>query len=442
MKKPNIVFIFADDLGFGDLGCYGNRDIKTPNIDKLASQGTRFNQFHVASPVCSPSRCAAITGQYPAEHNVHGHFAKYTLNAQREMPNWLDLDSVTVPQLLGKAGYKTAHYGKWHLGGGGGVNGHPDAPVPTAYGFDDSRVWNGNGPTWSGTEHFPFAVCNDDDDEFLYHSDMLAVDEAMTFIEKSKEEQESPFYIDVWLRSPHTPLRATQEQRKLYSDLPEPEQTYYSVVTEADKQVGRLLDYLHKNNLENDTLVIFSSDNGPESKNKNNLLSSFCCGSTAGLRGRKRSLYEGGIRVPFIAKWTGKIPENEFDFDSVLSAVDLLPTFCSLAGVKLDKDLCLDGEDISAALFQKTYHRKKPIMWEWLPANRDSDSKECPVHAIRKDDFMLLKNPDNKRIELYNIKKDWSQLSNVAKNYPEVVKELSNQLELWTTRLPNAELRK
>lgn len=181
-NKPNIIFIFADDLGFGDLGCYGNPEILTPNLDRLAQRGTRFMQFHVASPVCSPSRAAVLTGLYPARKRVHGHFARFPENEKRDMPNWLDVNSQTIPKMLKRAGYHTAHYGKWHLGGGGGQHGHPDAPLPTAYGFDDGRVWNGNGPTWVGLEKWPFAVCNDDDEVFLPHSDSLAVNEAISFI--------------------------------------------------------------------------------------------------------------------------------------------------------------------------------------------------------------------------------------------------------------------
>ncbi|MFI3209225.1 MAG: sulfatase-like hydrolase/transferase [Eubacteriales bacterium] len=439
MKKPNIIFIFADDLGYGDLGCYGHSEINTPNIDRLAEKGTRFMQFHVASPVCSPSRAAVITGKYPAKHNIHGHFAKYTLNEEREMPNWLDENCMTIPKMLKDAGYATAHYGKWHLGGGGGMHGHPDAPTPMDYGFDDSRVWNGNGPTWVGTEKWPFAVCNDDDEEFLPHSDMLAVNEAIAFMEEHKEEA---FYIDVWLRTPHTPLRVTPEQRAQYASLPEPKQTYYSVVSEADKQVGRLLDRLEALGLEEDTLVLFSSDNGPETFTPDNPLAKWSCGSTSGLRGRKRSLYEGGIRVPFIASWKGKIAENEVDFDSLLSSVDLLPTFADLAGVKLTSDMDLDGEIISEALCNRPYRREKALMWEWLPADRGEESKECPVHAIRKDDYMLLKNPSNNRIELYNIMKDHAQICSVTNAKEELVTEMMEQLDQWTNGLPIASARK
>jgi N-acetylgalactosamine-6-sulfatase len=143
--SPNFVFIFADDWGWGDLGCYGHPNLKTPNLDSLARDGILFTQFYVNNPVCSPSRTGIMTGQFPARHRIHGHFATPEQNAERDMPDWLDPDVTTVTDLLKGAGYATGHFGKWHLGGG--PNGRAEAPLPQAYGIDDSRVFNGNGPT-------------------------------------------------------------------------------------------------------------------------------------------------------------------------------------------------------------------------------------------------------------------------------------------------------
>lgn len=432
-KKPNILFIFGDDWGYGDLGCYGHSELLTPNLDRLAFQGTRYTQFHVTSPVCSPSRCSVITGHYPARHCVHGHFARFDDNKKRDMPNWLDPNVYTVPGLLQRAGYRTAHYGKWHLGGGGGLHGHPDAPKPAEYGYNDTRVWNGNGPTWHGTKLWPFALHMDLDEEFLPHSAELAVNEAMKFI---KNDYVKPFFINLWLWTPHTPIRATDEQRRVYSHIPEPKQTYYAAITEADRQIGRLLDMLDETGLTDNTLVIFSSDNGPERYNGNNPELRFCHGSTAGLKGRKRSLYEGGVRVPFIVRWPGKTKAGEVDYESLLSSVDLLPTFCKIAGIDIPADLDPDGVDITDALTGSGFSRPKPLMWEWRFANLSLSSKECPMYAIREGEYVLLKNPDGNRVELYDIYKDYSQLDNIALKHADIVERLTKQLDEWIKSLP------
>jgi len=159
-RAPNVIFILADDLGWGDLGCYGHRDIKTPNLDRLASQGSLFTQFYVSNPVCSPSRTGFTTGHFPARHKVHGHFATPEINEARGMPNWLDPTVVTIPRILKQAGYATAHFGKWHLGNG------KQAPGPEAYGFDDHRTVNSNGPTW-----------DEPDSSFRARSSELIIDE-------------------------------------------------------------------------------------------------------------------------------------------------------------------------------------------------------------------------------------------------------------------------
>ncbi len=441
MKKTNFIFIFADDLGYGDLGCYGNEAIKTPNLDRMANEGTCFMDFHVASPVCSPSRCTVLTGHYPARHMVHGHFCQYPDNESREMPNWLDPNVVTLPKLLKNSGYRTAHYGKWHLGGGGGMHGHPDAPKPIEYGYDDTRVWNGNGPNWNGLKKWPFELHNDADEIFLPHSDMLACTEAIEFIKTSQKEQK-PFFINLWLRTPHTPHRATEEQREPYKDIPEPFQTYYSIVTEADKQIGRVLDSLAEFGLEEDTLVIFSSDNGPESVHPSNLEGTrYCQGSTGGLRGRKRSLYEGGVRVPFIVRQKGKVPPRKYDYEKLLSSADILPTFCDIAGVPLPEDYRPDGVVMTDALYGRDWKREIPLMWEWLFADQNDRSKECPSHALRDGDFVYLKNLSENREELYDLSRDERQLENIAKKHRDICLKMSAQIDEWTTTLSRNTLR-
>jgi arylsulfatase A-like enzyme len=420
--RPNILFIFMDDLGYGDLGCYGNSKIKTPNIDKFSTEGTIFKQAYVTACVCSPSRCSVITGYFPARHHIHGHFAGNELNAQRGMPNWLDPTVETLPRLLQKAGYKTAHYGKWHLGGGGLPNGDPNAPEPKVYGYDDTRVWNGNGPTWKGQEHWSEVRLMDEDFEWVPNSSKLAVNETIDFMTKHKNEK---FFVNLWLKDPHLPLAPTEEQRKPYKDIPEPEQTYYSVINDADYHIGRLLQKLDELGLRDKTLVIFSSDNGPETYVAN--LGS--AGSAGVLRNRKKSLYDGGIRVPFIVRWPGKTPAGRIDETSVVSTIDLLPTFCGIVGEKVPVDLKPDGQDIADALIGRSFRRSRPLMWEWRPLNE---------LAIRDGDWkLLIRQKENKQeVELYDIVKDLREKNNVADNHKDVVAKLSEELLAWKSTLP------
>jgi len=183
--------------------------------------------------------------------------------------------------LLRENGYRTAHYGKWHLGGGGGIHGHPDAPFVREYGYDDTRTWNGNGPTWYETTPWPFTLYNDSDAVFAAHSSRMAVDSTIDFIQ---QDSDKPFFINLWLMDPHTPLHPTEEQREPFKHQPEPQQTYYSVIHNADRHIGRRLDELDELGVADDTLVIFTSDNGPEVSRRK--LGTY--GSTLHLRGRWR----------------------------------------------------------------------------------------------------------------------------------------------------------
>jgi N-acetylgalactosamine-6-sulfatase len=223
-NPPNFVFIFGDDWGWGDLGCYGHPTLKTPNLDALARDGILFTQFYVNAPVCSPSRTGFLTGQFPSRHGVHGHFADPELNARRDMPDWLDPEVVTIADLLKGAGYMTGHFGKWHLGGG--ANGNPSAPEPKEYGIDIHRVFNGNGPTW------------DNGRDFRPHSTEAIVDETIRFIEQNRE---GPFYVQAWLLDTHAYLNPTEEQREPYKNLGGALEVYYGAATAADHQIGRLI---------------------------------------------------------------------------------------------------------------------------------------------------------------------------------------------------------
>jgi N-acetylgalactosamine-6-sulfatase len=422
-RRPNVIHILADDLGWGDLGCYGNRFVSTPNIDKLAKSGTLFTQFYSANPVCSPSRTAWMTGQFPAHHRIHGHLATAELNAQRTMPNYLDPQVAFLPRLVREAGYATAHYGKWHLGSG------EDAPPPGAYGLDHFKTVDAHDDSWAETQKDPW---------FRAKSTAMIVDEAIRFIESHKSKQ---FYANLWTLVPHATLNPTPEQMAPYDkfqaagvDHKSARQIFYASVTDLDTQVGRLMAKLEELDLVKHTIVVFSSDNGPEEIQIRNAGHSGV-GSPGPFRGRKRSLYEGGVRVPLIASWPGRIAAR-VNSASVVGAVDFLPTVARVTNAKIPKDWRLDGEEIVDALTGSTRPRRKPLYWEWRFAIAGPQLNQSPSLAIREGDYKFLVNRDGTRPELYNIPKDPMELNNLADRMPDIVKKLQEPLQAWHKTLP------
>ncbi|MBA7675810.1 hypothetical protein ES703_84048 [subsurface metagenome] len=423
VRKPNFVFVFADDLGWGDLGCYGNRQLKTPNLDELAKNGMLFTQFYVNGSVCSPSRAAIMTSHFPARHGIHGHFATEKLNKARAMPDWLDPKVHTVTKLLNDAGYTTGHFGKWHLGSGEG------APTPGDYGVDEHCTRSSSGPQLTGT----------DDPYFRARSTTQIVDRTIDFIEKNRDK---PFYVNLWSLVPHATLHPTDEQMKPYQryaprGVPYKgvKQIYYASVSDLDRQIGRLIRRIDELGLGSNTVIAFSSDNGPEDFDIRNAVHSGI-GDTGPFRGRKRSIYEGGVRVPFIVRWPGHVPSGRVDNTTVIAGVDWLPTVCSLADVRLPDDLNPDGEDMSTALLDKSKQRTKLLMWEWRFRIVGDMVHKSPMLAIRDGKWKLLMNPDRSRIELYDIPEDPTELDNLAARHPDVVKKLSQQLLKWQATLP------
>ena len=434
-SRPNILFIFADDWGFGDLGCYGSKEVATPNLDQLASQGTRYTQFHVSSGVCSPSRTSVITGQFPARHRVHGHFAGNDVNERRGMPNWLNENlPVYLPRILQEAGYTTAHFGKWHLGGGGLPHGDLSAPGPKTYGYDETRVWNGNGPTWKGDQKWPTTRYMDSDTLWAQSSSKIAIDAAIDFLKRNKDGK--PMFINLWLKDPHTPLWPTDEQRQPYKgkDLHPDQETYFSVLTDADFQVGRLMEALTSMGLDETTLVIFSSDNGPAAYPP-----AAIAGSTGGLKGRKATIFQGGVNVPFIARWPGHLASEKVDSQSILSGVDLLPTFCELANAELPDDYLPDGESFASIFENVPFQRTKPLFWDWRFAHVGDNPQQVnrwPENAVRHGAWKLYYNAKIERIELYNIPNDPFETNNLSESKKEIVVELLALLKAWKASLP------
>lgn len=429
-RPPNIIFILADDLGWGDPGCYGNTQLQTPNLDRLAQQGMLFKQFYVSAPVCSPSRASFLTGRFVNQHGIYSYLLGKEANQRRGLPSYLDPNLLLLPKLLHNGGYATAHFGKWHLSAYDDM----DAPPPSKYGFDDHRTLRDNGDgierpaedipgwnIWRGAREGPKWH------DFKARSSELIVDESIRFIESHRSQ---PFYIDTWFFDPHARLTPTALQMQPYDKLGTPFRIYYGAVTNMDAQVGRLLRRLDELELANDTLVLFSSDNGPDDIHVQNA-SEHGVGDPGPFRGRKYSGYEGGIRLPLIARWPGHIPAGRVNESTVVSGVDFLPTLCRLGGLQPPAREAIAGEDMSAALLGNAVERTRPLFWD-LRFNTPGDFiNQCPRLAVREGRWKLFMNPDGSGIELYDIVRNSLEVDNLADTHPDVVQRLSRMLLKW-----------
>lgn len=444
-QSPNVIVIFTDDQGWGDAASFGHPYLKTPNIDKLVDEGTWFQQFYVNSAVCSPSRAALMTGQFPSRTNVHGHFSKLEQNAARCMPNWLEPNLPTMADIFKAAGYKTGQFGKWHLS-----SEHPDAVSPLEYGFDEERTVISNKSGWDREEIGLFWAKSTD----------LFVNETMRFIsdtvnESQKSSQRIPFFANLWTYVPHAPYQLRPDDRAEYVDLvadpndfpaymanymrraPDLQlqmKTYCAAVTGLDKAIGRLLDFLESSQLSNDTLIIFASDNGPEDyaivdASKGGM------GSAGKFRGRKRSLYEGGIRTPLVVRWPGVVKAGDVNTNSVVTAIDFIPTLTKMAGISLPTTMPLDGEDVSDILLGNKRNRSKSIFWEHRFTTFGAAIDSSPPLMVRSGDWKYLTNTKGTRGELYNIKDDIEERRNVVVEEPEIASSLKTELNDWYTSL-------
>lgn len=426
-ERPNIIFILADDLGAGEIGAFGGTVAKTPNLDKMAAEGTRFERYYSASPICSPSRCGLITGNFPARWKINSYLQTRAGNKACEMADFLDPAAPSLPRILKSSGYATAHFGKWHLGGGRDV---ANPPKFAAYGYDE------HASTWESPEPHPDLtagnwVWSKMDKVKRWDRTAFFLDKTMDFLGQNKGK---PCFVNVWLDDPHSPWVPSDEaiDKKTGSEA-----NLKKVMEETDKQVGRFLDGLKKAGLDNNTLVIFASDNGP--------LPTFQGKRTNGLKGAKLCLYEGGIRLPLIAWWPGKVPARRVDSQTVISAVDILPSLCAIAGATVPTNLPLgqDGINRSGALLGKSDpNRSTPLFWEYGRNTKSFDypkkygSESSPWLAVLDGPWKLLCMPDGSETQLYQVFEDPKETKNLAADHPELVDRLKTRLLSWKKSLP------
>lgn len=407
-RRPNFLVILCDDLGYGDLGCFGNRTIRTPNLDRLASEGIQFTSCYASAPVCSPSRAGLLTGRTPYRSGVYDWIPNGS-------PMHLTRTEVTVATLLRKAGYSTCHVGKWHCNGKFNL---PEQPQPGDHGFDHwFSTQNNAAPSHRNPRNF---VRNGKQvGELEGFSCQLIVDEALSWLKNRNPED--PFFQFVCFHEPHEPVDSPEKYIDLYPQATKKgEALYYANVTNMDDAVGRLLAALDEMNLRENTFVLFTSDNGPETLNR--YQGSWRSHGTPGpLRGMKLHLYEGGIRVPGIVRWPEKTTPGHISDEPVVNT-DVLPTLCAIAGIDAPADRPIDGASILPALEGRPVERKTPLYWQYDRALGN------PKVAIRQNDWKLLAHADLKTFELYNLRADLTEKHDVAAREPGRVKTLSENL--------------
>lgn len=405
--KPNIILFLADDLGYGDLGCYGHPIIETPHLDAFAKQGVRLTQCYSASAVCSPSRSALLTGRTPHRNGVYTWIAEGA-------PVHLRTSEITLPKLLKQAGYATCHSGKWHLNG---LFNDPAQPQPGDHGYD----W------WMATQNNA-APSHENPGNFVRngrpvgrlegYSAPLVVSEAIAWL-KDKRKSSQPFFLAVWTHEPHYPIKSDPKFKARYAGLSDDVQReHHANVTQMDAAFGQLMQALEEQKLSDSTFVFFTSDNGPEGDG----IKSPGRGSTGGLRGRKRDLHEGGIRVPGIARWPGKIPAGSTSAVPVIGS-DMFPTMLTAAGVPAPDDRVLDGVNVLPVLCgeKDQVARPQPLYWRLQMAPNAKI-------ALRVDDWKLLASADLQTFELYNLRDDVQEKSDLKEKHPERFAALREQL--------------
>ncbi|MCA9025995.1 MAG: sulfatase-like hydrolase/transferase [Planctomycetaceae bacterium] len=417
-KPPNIVVFLADDLGWGDLACYGNDVIKTPHLDQFATEGVRFTQCYSACGVCSPSRSSILTGRTPFRNGVY----RWVPEAPKEGSHvYLRTSEITIPELLKERGYETCHVGKWHLNGDFNS---PTQPQPDAHGYD---YWfatqNNAAPTHKNPVNF---VRNGEEVGPLEgFSAPLVVKEAIHWLQ-NEHASDRPFFLTVWTHEPHLPIESDPQYMQLYADLPIGFQQHHGNVTQMDAAFGRLMAAFEKMQLTDETIVLFTADNGPEGdglgdpKNPGSQRDR-TRGSTGGLRGRKRADFEGGIRVPGIVRWPGHIKSGTVSNVPVIGS-DIFTTVCDIVNIPLPQDRVIDGASMLPAFNGESIERPVPLYWR-----THISPKDCRV-AIRIDDWKIVADETLTKFLLFNLQNDPEETTDVSTAHPEIFNRMQQTL--------------
>ncbi len=435
-EKPDVLIIYVDDLGYGDTGVYGHPVVKTPNIDRLAAEGIRFTQFYAPSALCSPSRAGLLTGRTP-----------YRTGVESWIPDGSEIslgsNEITIAQVLKADGYRTAAIGKWHLNGGLWM---PNVPQPIDFGFDFQyglAAWvknkeaeeRGSGPLYPDNMYRNNVAVG----ETNKFSAELVTDEAIHWLSLS----EDPFFLYLTYSEVHAPIASPADYIKSYDQFLTEESRdhpftyyfnwanrpyrgkgeYYANITYLDAQIGRVLAHLKKTNRLDSTLIIFSSDNGPVTVETSEPWELSLAGETGGLRGKKRYLFEGGIRVPGIVRYPGFIRAGSVTHTPV-TALDVMPTVLEIVGTELPQDRPIDGVSMLSLLKGESMIRDKPLYWS-IPT---PDGME---YAIREGDWKLILDRLGNPAALFNLANDFYEVHNKLQQLPEKAAEMKILFERY-----------
>ncbi|MCI0682500.1 MAG: sulfatase-like hydrolase/transferase [Gemmataceae bacterium] len=427
--RPNFVVVLADDLGYGDLGCFGNQAIKTPHLDRFASQGLRFTHCYSAGANCSPSRAGLMTGRTPTRVGVHNWIPMLS-------PMHLRGHEITIATLLRRAGYATALVGKWHLNG---MFNLPGQPQPSDHGFDHWLATQNNALP-NHRSPYNFVRNGIPMGELKGYSADIVAGEAIRWLKEARDPAK-PFFLYVCFHEPHEPIATDAKFAELYASKDPSLRAHHGNVSQMDAAFGRLMAALQALNLDENTVVLFTSDNGPA------LTGVHPHGFTGGLRAKKGHLYEGGIRVPGIVRWPGKTKPGRTS-DEPIGGVDVLPTLCEIAGIAPPKDRAIDGTSIVPLLTAtgagKPLERKTPLYWhfnaaqskvkvalrqgDWMLLARLDGPETKPGADIRADDQKAIKSAGLAAFELYNLREDPAQKTDRAAADPERMRRMTGVL--------------